>query len=92
LLDCCTGLFGVKNDKGITAEYPFSISETVLTIHPVIASGSASEEDNQRVFEAIISFARENYLRIYASDCLVYNWLRENADQYLDIWDQNCTD
>ena len=44
-----------------------------------------------KLFAAMVSYAREHYLKIIAINRFVYNKLKNDPEQFADVWDENST-
>jgi predicted GNAT family acetyltransferase len=59
----------------------------------LIVYGTEALKGNRRLasqlFTAIISYAREHYLKVIAFNSFVYNRLKNDPEQFADVWDEN---
>jgi len=44
-----------------------------------------------KLFNAMISYAREHYLKVIAFNRFVYDKLKNDPEQFADVWDENST-
>jgi len=61
----------------------------------LFVSGMAALKGKRRLgaklFAAVISYAREHYLKIVALNRFVYKKLKNDPEQFADVWDENST-
>jgi hypothetical protein len=65
------------------------IVESDLVVSGMAALAKNSGSLRLRLFDAMISYAREHYLKIVAMNRFVYNKLKNDPEQFADVWDEN---
>ena len=81
------GAFFIADDNGIPlAELIVDIIESDLIVRGTKALMGKRRLASQ-LFRAIISYAREHYLKVIAFNAFVYAKLSQDPEQFSDVWD-----
>ena len=83
------GFFIMRNEKTDLEILRVQILNERLIVNPYPHNHRIRSRHERQLFKALVSYARENYLRIQTTNSSVYNRLNQDPDQYADIWDQN---
>ena len=85
-------LFFIADRDGTqTAKLRADIIESDLIVHGMTALKGESGSLRKKLFNAMISYAREHYLKVIAFNRFVYNKLKDDPQQFADVWDENST-
>ena len=61
----------------------------------LIVTGTEALKGKRRLasqlFTALISYAREHYLKVIAFNAFVYDKLTQDPERFADVWDENRT-
>lgn len=82
--------FIADNDGAQLAKLIVDIKESDLIVYGTEAL-KGKKRLATKLFAAMISYAREHYLRIIAMNRFVYNKLKNDPEKFADVWDENST-
>lgn len=71
------------------AKLMVDIIENDLIVNGMAALKGKSGSWRSKLFDAMISYAREHYLKVIAFNRFVYNKLKSDPEQFADVWDEN---
>jgi len=57
----------------------------------IVAALTGKRGSWRKLFNAMISYARENYLKVIAFNGFVYNKLKADPQQFADVWEDSST-
>ena|SRR5688572_12771312 len=83
--------FIADSDGTQLAKLIVDIIESDLIVSGMAALKGKRGSLRSKLFNSMISYAREHYLKIIAINRFVYNKLKNNPEQYADVWDENST-
>lgn len=62
------------------------IIESDLIVSGIASLKGKGESIRSKLFHAMISYAREHYLKVIAFNRFVYNKLKSDPEQFADVW------
>ena len=80
------GIFFIESNGEQLAKIDIDVINSNLVVHEM----NARENEDLlylQLFEALISYAREHYLKIITTNRCVYKKWIDRSDQYADVWD-----
>lgn len=83
-------IFFIADREGTQlAKLIVDIMESDLIVNGMTALKGKNGSLRSKLFNAMISYAREHYLKVIAFNRFVYNKLKDNPEQFADVWDEN---
>jgi len=83
-------VFFIADSNGTQlAKLIVDIIESDLIVHGMAALKGKRGSMRSKLFSAMISYAREHYLKVIAFNRFVYNKLKADPQQFADVWDEN---
>jgi uncharacterized protein len=83
------GIFVLEDNGQLLAKLIVNVINNELIVQGMTASGRHKSFLYSKLFNVIISYAREHYLKIVAHNRFVHNRLKEHPNRYADVWDES---
>lgn len=89
MADTSKGYFLISSNGMTIAEMEFSIQNTFLIVSPICKIDHSVAHSETTLFNAMVEYARKNYLIVVPNDAYVSQSLTENSELYEDIFYQS---